>query len=220
MWIDFHTHQSAGLLPALRLYNLPAGESFTTAPFSIGIHPWWLDHQPLDTLQHWVKEGLRSDSAWALGECGMDKRIATDPSLQRAIAQWHIELAAECRKPLVFHCVKAHNELMQLVHNIRPEVPVIFHGFRGSHALAQSLIDRGFYIGIGLPRPTAAYQQLVRHVPLDRMTLETDDGQEDIAHIYANVAELKRIPIEQLMIAMKQNALAIFGDKIKSVHGS
>jgi hypothetical protein len=52
------------------------------------------------------------------------------------------------------------------------------------------------------------------------MTLETDDGQEDIAHIYANVAEMKRIPIEQLMIAMKQNALAIFGDKIKSVHGS
>lgn len=163
MWIDFHTHALAK--NSFALYNLPQRAESPTAPFSVGIHPWWIEEGSIQLLQSWVVD--RAPQATAIGECGLDKRIAMDFALQQEIAQWHLELAGRCALPVILHCVKAHNEMARLIDIVRPGVPIVFHGFRGSLHLVDELCQRGYYLGVGMGSDQAAFRTMVKHIPLN-----------------------------------------------------
>lgn len=216
MWIDFHTHTPAH--HCFTLYNLPKQTAAPAAPYSIGIHPWWIAEAPVSHLQSWVME--HAQQATAIGECGLDKRIAMDLDRQRQIAQWHLELAGRTALPLILHCVKAHNELTRLIEEVQPGVPVVFHGFRGSVHLVDDLCRRGYYLGVGPVSDQAAFRSMVAHIPLERMTLETDDKGQTIDAVYRQVAEIKGLETDEILLAMKQNALSIFGAKFSAYDGS
>lgn len=52
------------------------------------------------------------------------------------------------------------------------------------------------------------------------MTIETDDKNITIEAVYRQVAEIKGLSLDAIELAMKQNALSIFGAKFSVYDGS
>jgi TatD DNase family protein len=88
---------------------------------------------------------------------------------------------------------------------------VIFHGFIGSSLLCQQLTKQGYYISFGfnaLRSPKT--MEALRSCPLNRLFLETDTTAKDINDLYAEVAKLKDIDIEELTENIYNNYTKLF----------
>lgn len=117
MEIDIHSHKwrVSGVIQLLNLdvnsaVNIPALESY----FSLGIHPWDIQHLNISDALEKLEKLCRHPLFLALGECGLDKSIATPISLQIEVFSAQIALAKRLEKPMIIHCVRAYNELLHL----------------------------------------------------------------------------------------------------------
>ena len=134
---DFHTHFPAPENPALISGNdLNAGNLV-----SLEVHPWYLPNYfdarvipDMATLQPFT----------ALGEIGLDKLRGPEPGIQIEYFTALLKLAADCRKPVVIHCVRSFQEIFNL---LKPfNIKVLFHGFRSSPELLDELWKRKFAV--------------------------------------------------------------------------
>jgi TatD DNase family protein len=76
-----------------------------------------------------IEEKLKDENCFALGECGLDKITASDFELQKVVFKKQIQLSEKHQKPLIIHCVKAHQELIEIKKELKPKQVWIFHGF-------------------------------------------------------------------------------------------
>ncbi len=148
----------------------------------LGVHPWWVD-DALSATDHLTRcrrslaGALNAPGCVALGECGLDALIDTPLATQIPVLTMQLELACELDKPLILHCRKAHNELLQLLTRHRPAAGGVVHAFSGSAELALQYWRLGFRLGIGgtitYPRANKT-REAVRQLPLEALLLETD----------------------------------------------
>jgi len=218
VYVDFHTHQNTDQ-GAYSVFNLPAHASPQAPGSSIGIHPYWLEAHDIDALKLWVESTLKKREIVAIGECGIDKRLTTHLADQTIILNLHIQWAQSYHKPLIIHCVKGQQEVLEALKKANFQEPVIFHGFRGSEQLARQLIDKGYYLGIGDMQGKPSLQQLARTLPLGHLVLETDDSAASIESVYQSVCEMRGITIDALKKAMMETAMVIFGNQINNTYG-
>lgn len=162
--------------------------------YGVGVHPWWSselnapesNHPEPHNSKRAVKkselgasiENYLSDSQCvAIGECGLDKVKSVGWRYQVRIFEWHLQWAQEFKKPIIIHCVKAHDEIFRLLKRYNLTKGGVIHGFSGSFELAKQYWELGFYLGIG---GTITYERAkktrdaVRRLPLDAILLETD----------------------------------------------
>ena len=173
---------------------------------SIGIHPWELTEENANTLWQNLQERTTDPRVVALGECGLDKLKGPSIELQTALFKQEAQWAEEHSLPLIIHCVKAFNELIQLKKEIRPYQPWIIHGFRGKEALAMDCIRHGFYLSMG-----AHFQEnAIKAIPLDRLFIETDESEENIKIIYQCIAGIQGISPEELAETINKNVREVF----------
>ena len=173
---------------------------------SIGIHPWELTEENANTLWQNLQERTTDPRVVALGECGLDKLKGPSIELQTALFKQEAQWAEEHSLPLIIHCVKAFNELIQLKKEIRPYQPWIIHGFRGKEALAMDCIRHGFYLSMG-----AHFQEnAIKAIPLDRLFIETDESEENIKIIYQCIAGILGISQQKLVEAINKNVREVF----------
>lgn len=215
--------------------------------YAAGIHPHWIarqswypknTHELLDekTLLHIATiisaEITRSTpegvgQCIAVGECGLDKLIATPFPLQQQILDVHIDVANQLHKPLIIHSVKTHNELLSCFKHNPPRHGGVIHAFSGSLDTAHQFITRGFLLGVG---GTITYERAqktrhtLRNIPLEYLVLETDapdmplcgqqgerNSPEYLPRIAQHLADLRGIGIEQVAEVTYQNTRRIFG---------
>ena len=114
MLLDIHTHHKEGI-PGENILNVEPG-LFGPAEgcyYSIGIHPWKvLETEPEDWKR--LEDAAGHPSVLAIGEAGLDKLASADILLQKEVLIRQILLSESVGKPLVIHCVKAFNELIEL----------------------------------------------------------------------------------------------------------
>ena len=80
-------------------------------------------------------------------------------------------LAADLRKPLILHVVKAMDEVLALHRRFSSQIPTwIIHGFRGNAQQAQQYLRHGFHLSFGPHHHPAALQATPPH----RRFFETD----------------------------------------------
>lgn len=145
-------------------------QQFTRTPGVLvaqGLHPWYAE-QGCEGLEEFLPEAV------AIGECGLDFYRDRDPELrerQKQVLRVQLELARKSCKPVVLHCVRAHQALLQEMEAF-PEVRCMIHGFLGSTADAQAWLRRGDYLSLG-PHALSRHD-LMRHLPLDRVLIESD----------------------------------------------
>lgn len=190
-YVNIHTHHPAG-----------NGTELRTA----GIHPWLAERETIDSLPD------PGPQVQALGETGLDYAVAVDRQAQERLFRSHLALAERLRLPVVLHCVRAFEPMMDILarYDLRA---AIFHGFIGSPQQALRAVARGYMLSFGertfaSPRTMEA----LRRIPLDHLFAETDESDLPIAWIYARIAETREITIERLAEAVAHNYERIFGE--------
>jgi TatD DNase family protein len=211
-FIDIHTHQLKDGNETVRVINrfpgqdIPAfnGRNF----FSVGLHPWKIktpEENNQDLLM--MEEALELDHVIFVGECGLDKLALTDFEEQKRVFQAQAFMAEEFRTPLIIHCVKAWNEIMELLNKNKPTVPWIFHGYNGNAEISRQLSRKKALFSFGelLFRENSKAIESLRLLPLHKLFFETDDFESPVSEIFNRAAELKNVSAENLKKIVWQN---------------
>lgn len=218
MYINIHTH-FAQPTDDWFLQNFYTHFNQTTEVkyCSAGLHPWYIN------AEHWQEDfallstTVKAKNMLAIGECGLDKVCATDFDLQVKVFVQHIHLANEINKPLILHCVRAHDDILLLLKKEQNKVPVIFHGFNRNEAIAKKIIEAGCYLSFGKALLKKEMQELLSKIPVDRFFLETDDAEISIRDIYQTAAKAFQIDEDSLSLQLFKNASTIFGAEVLKV---
>lgn len=211
-FINLHTHTFSNLSDVMEVVNQYPWEFDALIPsYSIGIHPWYIDENRLETDLETIKQKLQLDKCLALGECGLDKRIEIPLELQISVFKQQLELVKETQKPIVLHCVAAYEEVIAIKKEMKIENPMIIHGFSKNKQVAQSLLKNGFYLSFGkylLRNPDL--EKVFTFAPENQILLETDTIEESIYQVYEKAAAIKGISVEELKAIVFNNFSKIF----------
>jgi TatD DNase family protein len=209
---NLHTHKFTNNSVLLELVNQYPWEFDTTIPnYSIGIHPWYIDENRLESDLKTINEKLQLKECLALGECGLDKRIDVPLALQIEVFEKQIALAEKHQKPLVLHLVAAFQELIEIKNRLKISVPIIIHGFSKNEQVANELLKNGFYLSFGkylLRNPEL--ESVFKSVPNDKFFLETDTIDESLEEVYQLAAKYKSIKIEDVIEIVNSNFKTVF----------
>lgn len=149
--------------------------------FALGVHPHALPHLDagddqvlLERLDRMFSNDRRD--VVAVGECGLDYSLEVPRARQQQILSAQIKLAVRENLPLILHCVRAHDDLLELLaaHDAPPSV---LHGFTGSAETAARWTRAGHYLGLGglVTRPTARrVRAAAASIDGTRLLIETD----------------------------------------------
>ena len=173
---------------------------------SIGIHPWFLTEENAESQWKALQKQVSHPSVLAIGEGGLDKLKGPDMELQVKILKQQVALSEEKSLPLIIHCVKAFNELIQLKKELRPHQPWIIHGFRGKEALAIDCIRHGFYLSYG----EHFQENALKATPQEKLFIETDESEIPVQEIYQSIALVHGIGLQELMESVKKNVKEVF----------
>jgi TatD DNase family protein len=206
------------------------------APFclaTVGVHPHEsssLDEAGLSRL----RELLAQPGVVAVGETGLDfNRNFSPPEAQERAFLMQIGLAGETRLPLFLHERDASRHMLDILRANRDNWSSgVLHCFTGSREALFAYLDLGLLIGITGwicdERRGQELQALVRHIPADRLLLETDgpyllprdlpqppkDKRNEPAflpHIATTVARLRGESPDELAAQTTRNARQLFG---------
>jgi TatD DNase family protein len=194
---------------------------------SVGVHPDEQvdDHEPtVDELL-----GLAAHpKVVAIGETGLDYFRLTEPlDWQRERFRIHIRAARACVKPLVVHTRNAHADTLRLMREENAiEAGGVMHCFTETQAVADAAMEMNFYIsfsGIVTFKSAKELKEVAKHVPLNRMLIETDSpylapmpyrGKMNqpgyVKHVAEHIAELRGITVEEVAEATTANFFALF----------
>ena len=212
--IDIHTHNVPfdRQIAILNVYpNNPIPENLPENSYcSSGVHPWYPEEweKQIESLSALV----RDKKIIAIGECGLDKKTFTLFSLQENIFNKQIELSEQYKLPLIIHCVKAHNELIQTHIRVKPEMIWIVHGFNSNLEIANQCINSGMMLSFGkiLLQNDAKITKVVKDIPVSKIFLETDESGISILEIYNCYAKIKNMKLEVLKAEMLKNFYECF----------
>jgi TatD DNase family protein len=211
-FFNLHTHKFTNQPDVLELVNQYPWEFDASIPFySIGIHPWFIVEERLESDFEIIERQLQEPGCLAMGECGLDKRIEVPMELQQSVFEKQLLLAQKYQKPVVIHCVAAFQELIEITKKLNITVPILIHGFSKSEQLAKQLLENGFYISFGkylLQNPEL--ETVFKNMPNDRFFLETDTAEESLATVYALAAKYKGVSVEEIQKLVNSNFLKVF----------
>lgn len=207
--LDIHTHLRENRFSAL--YSLTPPRGFVPeagVSYALGIHPWVEAEYRAGLFCSWeeLEALVARPEVRAVGEAGLDRvhrplpdlpagclHRAPQSSATRVEEGWRRSLklleeqallAERVGKPLLLHCVRAADEVLALQKRLRPQVPWVWHGFRGGAEQARQLVRRGLCLSLGehFRAETAC------SVPVDHLLIETDESTLPIEAILLRVA--------------------------------
>jgi len=165
---------------ALALARAHPGTLFATA----GVHP----HHAIEYTDECDAE-MRALHAHAevvaVGECGLDyfRDFSPRPAQRRAFER-QLQIAADtgkthAPKPLFLHQRDAHDDFVAIMKDFDGRLgPAVVHCFTGTRRELFDCLDRDWHIGITGwlcdERRGQHLRELVRHIPGNRLMLETD----------------------------------------------
>jgi TatD DNase family protein len=211
LFINIHTHLQ--LYDAnVEVVNLNMDSDDKPKYYSYGLHPWYIS--PVNYQEDLAKLEIKVNEkrCIAVGECGLDKLSQVDFNLQQEVFAEHIRIANHYKKPLIIHCVKAFNELINSLNLNNNEMPVIIHGYNNNENIARVLRDNGCYFSFG--KALLGYEsnaaKAIKNIGRKNFFLETDDADISIKYIYKKAAELLGVDEEILKMQLQSNFENIF----------
>lgn len=193
---------------------------------ALGLHPWFMDEHTdanLEQLRHMAS----SHRPVAIGEIGLDFQLPEyDTDAQVKLLEAQLRIAAELDLPVILHVRKAHNAVLQALHDIK--VPGgICHAFNGSMQQAELYMKLGFFFGFGgmLTYPNARrLHNLALELPLDHIVLETDapsmaganhrgerNSPEYLPEVLEKLAEIREENPSVIAEVTTGNSIRLFG---------
>ncbi len=196
----------------------------------LGLHPEEVRDDWREVLRQ-IKHTI-SDSpvpVLAIGEVGLDYYWSREFEQQQLEAfEEQVRWSVETRLPLMIHCRKAQNEMVQVLKKYVNDLPGgVFHCFTGNQQEASQLLEFDkFLLGIGgvlTFKNSHLPEVLSQNVPLNRIVLETDApymapvpmrGQRNesayIRHIITRLTEVYGVSEEIVCEQTNANVSRIF----------
>lgn len=239
----------------------PAVASLTAAgrnraPFTLvgsyGLHPWYAGNRTPQWRER-LRFHLEADPRAGVGEIGLDRwmldRARPDDSrltgLRRASMDeqletftWQLTLAATLNRPATIHCIDAWGALAGALRATpRPSRGFLLHAYAGPAEMAPEFAALGAYFSFNgnfLGERHGAKREVFRHLPADRILVETDapampppvhrrthdlpnrsDGTPvnhpaNIDAVYAGLAEVRGVSLDALAPQIERNFASLF----------
>ena len=205
-------------------------EAYPQVYASVGVHPDY-EETAEPTVEQLV-ELSQHPKVIAIGETGLDYfRLKGDLEWQRERFRIHIRASRESAKPLIIHTRAASEDTLRILEEEKASVHAggvagVMHCFTESLPVAKAAMDMGFYIsfsGIVTFKNAKDLQEVARHVPLERMLIETDSpylapvpmrGKTNepgfVKHVAEYLADLKGVSVDELAYITSTNFRTLF----------
>ena len=195
--------------------------------FTAGVHPH--DAASFDPAADPTRiRDLVERGAVAIGECGLDYHYDHSPrELQRRAFATQLALARELDKPVVVHTREAEDDTAAMVAEAgRAGVRGVLHCYTGSHTLARTAIDVGWYVSFSgiITFKKWSDDELIRLVPEDRLLAESDSpylapvpnrGKRNepawVSFTVARIAAARGADAAAIGARMAENTVRLFG---------
>ena len=194
----------------------------------LGLHPEEVKSNWQEVLSS-INCQLSTVNCLAIGEVGLDFYWSREFEKEQLEAfEEQVRWSVETRLPLMIHCRKAQNEMVNILKRYARNLPGgVFHCFTGNEIEARQLLEfENFVLGIGgvlTFKKSHLPEVLPACVPLDRIVLETDApymapvpmrGQRNepafIPHVITRMAEAYRVTEEEICRQTNENVARIF----------
>ena len=181
------------------------------------------------------KELAQSKKVKAVGEIGLDyyyapqaeKELELLKAKQKKALLEQIELAEELNLPIIFHCRKAHQDLLEILKEQQmvgnKKLKGVIHCFTGKWQEAQEYLGMGFYLGLNGIIFKLNLDKIIKKIPLERILVETDSpyltppraGEERneplfVKYVVEKIAEIKGVDYAKIAEITTQNAQNLF----------
>ena len=204
---------------------------------AVGVHPHDVSSFDQQTLAA-LRELAARDEVVAIGEIGLDYYRDRSPrARQREAFEAQLTLATDLSLPVIVHQREAAADVMAILKDWGASMPLnegttlahpgcVLHAFSGDQALADEAVHMGFFVGVGGPltyRNARWLPEIVTHLPLERVLIETDApylpphphrGQRNepayLTLVAQRLAELRGVPLEALAHQLVNNTRRLF----------
>ena len=201
------TENNDALLTIQNLYN--NFDNMDTSKFySIGLHPWYLNNYEEDLIL--LKKYSQNKNVLAIGECGLDYLCSTDKQLQMNAFKEQIQIAVTLNKPLIIHCVKAFEDVLKQLNDLKNKIPIVFHGYNNNVTIAKRLIDKQYYLSFGTSLLRNKNIELLKTMNPNYFFLETDTSTIEIEELYAIAAQIRNTDKNDIILQIQQNFKKVF----------
>ena len=193
-----------------------------------GIHPHEAESYS-DEVEAVIRERVADERILAVGEIGLDYYYDhADRAIQRRVFERQLQAAVELDMPVVIHTRDADDDTRDILSNFSGQLSRkgVIHSFTSGLPLAKYCLDEGFMLGFnGIATFNAAdnVREVVSATPLEQILLETDApyltpvpyrGRPNapfyLPFVAEKVAELKRLPVEELLTIARHNSYRLF----------
>jgi len=171
----------------------------------------------------------------AIGEIGLDyyyrpktkRKLELFKEKQKEVFLKELDLAKELNLPVIFHCRKAHQDLLEVlklkIKNQNSKIEGVVHCFTGDWEQAKEYLDMGFYLGFNGIIYKLDLREVIEKTPLEKILIETDcpyltppqagaDRNEPIfvKYIAQEIAKIKNLDYQRVAEITTQNARKLF----------
>lgn len=193
-----------------------------------GIHP----HEAEDyneKTEATIRLNASDERILAIGEIGLDYFYDhADRDVQRTTFEKQLQIAVELDMPVVIHTREADEDTQSILQNFSKSLKQkgVIHSFTSSPQLAQYCLEEGFALGfngISTFKSAENVRAVVDITPIEQLLLETDapyltpvpyrgrpNAPYYLPFIAEQIADIKQLPIEDLLQQAYKNSLDLF----------
>jgi TatD DNase family protein len=199
----------------------------------MGLHPCYVKAQYKDELAL-VAEWLAKRQFYGVGEIGLDYHWdLTFKEEQKDAFATQIDMALQYNLPIVIHSRESTPDCIDIVRGKQNGLlKGIFHCFSGSIDEAKSIIELGFFLGIGgvVTYKKSTLPDIINAFSLQHIVLETDapylapvpyrgkrNESSYIPIIAQKIADIKHCSLKEVAMVTTENAEKIFIPSLRDI---
>jgi len=207
---------------------------------SFGYHPWYIHERTADWTT--ILENFLDQTPSAVGEIGLDRWKPDLPyEGQEDVFLKQLNIATKRDLPASIHCLQTWGRLHELLRdNPRPPCGFVLHSYGGPAEMIPAFTKFGAYFsfpGYFLQERKQRQRETFRHVPPDRLLIETDapdqqlptemvrfplagaDGKSlnhpaNLPAVYEGLAHFLSEKLDSLASRVEENFLRVFGKAV------
>lgn len=212
---------------------IEVAEAYENVYAAVGVHPHdalLFDEGVATQLKQLLGESSR---VVALGEIGLDYHYDHSPrEVQRKVFARQLRIARELALPVIIHSREADTETIEI---LRAEWQGsgrggVMHCFGGGARMAENALQLGMMISFAgnlTFKNAESLRDAARHIPLERLLIETDcpyltpvpfRGKRNeparVVEVARQLAQLKNLPVEEIGRITTNNFSHLFGISI------
>jgi len=197
---------------------------------ALGIHPWnvnGLEENELEETIDYIT--TQRGNVKAIGEIGLDFKYESIWEQQIMVFDKMLNLAENLNLPVIIHSRGTTDKIIEMLPSYRVN-RVLLHWFSHPMSALMKAMDNGYFITEGPPVSYSnGIREVVKNTPLTNLLTETDgpvtywkqpyNGQltkpSFIRNVVADVAEIKKMPLEDVAEQITKNFESFFNIKLK-----